>query len=87
MLTIHYVTDPFTGMRPMRNPAFGYGAIGLAAAFVLGQGLHWFIGGEAAGHSFPRNALVVVQILFAAAALTWAQLRIWRVTGSLVGKG
>lgn len=55
-----------------------YGFVGLAAALILGQGIHWFIGGSAADHSGTRNAFAIAQIVVAAAVPGWAQLKIWR---------
>lgn len=62
----------------MLSSAAGYGFVGLVAALVLGHGLYWFIGGSAADHSITRDALAIAQIVFAAAVLIWAQLKIWR---------
>jgi membrane protein implicated in regulation of membrane protease activity len=44
----------------------------LLISYVLGHGLHWFIGGAAQVHSPARNLAVVGQILVAAILLLWA---------------
>jgi hypothetical protein len=62
----------------MASPATRYGFVGLVAALLLGQGVYWFVGGSAAGHSDTRNALAIAQIILSAAILVWSQLKIWR---------